>query len=85
MAEILSFPPQTGLEEQIDLLMEAYRAGRMKNLVLGYTIREDNDKEFPNKYGTYWFGQNSCIYVLGLLRILNEKIIYYMKELNDRL
>ena len=71
--------PKTDFEKEIDLLVGLFKKNQVDNLVLAYTISTPNDVDFPNHFATYWFGKSSCLYMLGLVRQLDEKILDWMK------
>ena len=81
MVKIIQFPKKP-LEEQVDSLLKLYNEDKVNNLVLGYTVEDPDNEEFPHKYGAFWFGEASCLYILGLIRKLDEMVIDFMKEHN---
>lgn len=74
--------PKTDFEKEIDILVKLFQEGKVNNLVLAYTITEPKDIENPNHFATYWFGKDTCLYMLGLVRKLDERILDWMKEHN---
>ena len=70
--------PKTDFENEIDMLIKLFKENKVDNLVLAYTISSPEDKNFPNHFATYWFSKNSCLYMLGLVKKLDEKILDWM-------
>ena len=79
--KIIAFP-KTDFENEIDMLVNLFKENKVNNLVLAYTIHETDDEENPNRFATYWFGQDTCLYMLGLVRKLDERILDFMRK-ND--
>ena len=43
-------------------------------------ITTTDDKERPNHFATYWFGQDTCLFMLGLVKKLEQRILDFMNE-----
>ena len=76
--KIIEFP-KTEFENEIDLLVKLFHEKKVHNLVLAYTITEPEKPE-PNHFATYWFGKDTCLYMLGLVKKLDERILDFMRE-----
>ena len=74
--------PKTDFEKEIDGLVKLFRAGKVNNLVLAYTIDTPEDKENPHHFASYWFGTLTCLSMLGLVKILDKRISRWMDEHN---
>ena len=70
--------PKTDFENEIDMLIKLFKEKKVDNLVLAYTIHETDDEENPNHFATYWFGNKTCLYMLGLVRQLDQRILDWM-------
>lgn len=80
-ADIIAFP-KTDFEREIDMLVNLFKEGKVNNLVLGYTITEPEKQDNPNHFATYWFGRDTCLFMLGLVRKLDQRILDWMKDNN---
>ena len=83
-SKIIEFP-KTDFEREIESLVDLFKQGKVNNLVLGYTITEAEDEENPNRFATYWFGRDTCLFMLGLVRKLDQRILDFMKDNNFNL
>ena len=77
--KILNFP-LSQYESELKRLIEDIRAGKVKDLLLGYTTYEPEIKEAPNRFNTFWFGDHTCLYLLGLTVRLQRRISEFMDK-----
>ena len=77
--KVLNFP-LNDYEVELKNLIEDIRAGKVKDLLLGYTTYEPECKESPNRFNTYWFGDHTCLYLLGLTVRLQRRISDFMDK-----
>ena len=74
--------PKTDFEKEIDMLVKLFKENKVNNLVLAYTITDPADTKNPNQFATYWFGKDTCLYMLGLVRKLDGRILKWMADNN---
>jgi len=82
-SKIINFPNQSVFGEFLDTLRDAHKEGRLNNFICIYDCeyREGERREgFRGIIGKYWFGEKSCIYLLGLVEIMRDIIITFIKE-----
>lgn len=75
--------PTEQIHEAVNLLIENYEAGKVKNMALVYTVDAENE---PNAYHyifDYWFAENSTLFGLGLMEYMKQKIHAYMYGYNE--
>ena len=77
--KIINFPLHD-YERELKNLIEDIRAGKVKDLLLAYTTYEPEFKESPNRFNTFWFGDHTCLYLLGLTVRLQKRISDFMDK-----
>jgi len=72
---------QSGLDKEIELIQKLNDEGKVTDLVLVYAVRVegDPDKGARNVYN-YWFGETSCLFVLGMLDRMKKMVNDYIDE-----
>jgi len=77
--------PSDAIHDAIDLLLDKYATGDVKNMVLVYTVEADPDNQdgAMNYIYDYWFGESSTLFCLGLTEYMIKKIHDYMDGLYD--
>ena len=79
--KIVPFPKKE-IENVFEETLELYREGKIKNLVLIYTV--DNYKGYEQAVGNYWFGEKSCLFVLGLIERMKMIVNEYIQAGNQK-
>lgn len=74
---IVPFPKQP-MEKVVEELLDSYRKGKVKNLILTYTVNDSSSD--VNVIAHYWFSEKSCLYSLGLIENIKRVVLDYMKE-----
>ena len=77
--KIINFP-KADYELELDLLAKMIKEGKVKDLLLAYTTYEPEYKESPNRFNTFWFGEHTCLYLLGLTVRLQKRISEFMDK-----
>jgi len=77
--KILNFPLHD-YERELKNLIEDIREGKVKDMLLAYTTYEPEFKESPNRFNTFWFGDHTCLYLLGLTVRLQKRISEFMDK-----
>ena len=82
---VIQFPKQQPFFEFLDELKKAYTDNRLNNFICIYDCEYEKGKKregFVAQNKKYWFGENSCIYLLGLTKLMGQVILDYMKDAN---
>ena len=77
--KIINFP-LTDYEVELNALKDRIRKGEVKDLLLAYTTYEPEYKESPHRFNTFWFGDHTCLYLLGLTVRLQRRISDFMDK-----
>lgn len=77
--KIIQFP-KADYEYELDELRNRIKRGEVRDLLLAYTVRIPDAESSPNRFVTYWFGESTCLYLLGLTVRLQEKISDFMDK-----
>lgn len=84
MSDVVEFPNPNAFYSYLENLRKAYDEGRLKNFICIYSCdyeeEEHRPKEFIEKIEPYWFGEKSCVYLLGLTDIMKDEIREFMKR-----
>ena len=83
--KIINFPNQSAFFEFLDDLKDAYKEGLLNNFICIYDREYKKGEEmegFVGKIDKYWFGEKSCLYLLGLTDIMKDEIMSYIAERN---
>lgn len=83
MSKTVKFPAPDMFYDFLAELKTAYDEDRLENFICIYNFKyrqEDKLEEFMYGIGKHWFGQESCIYMLGLIDIMKDEIREFMKE-----
>lgn len=72
---------QSGLDDAIKTLQELQDCGKVTDLCLIYacSISEDPEKSARSIH-SYWFGETSCLFALGLLDRMKWTVQKYIDE-----
>ena len=82
--KIIHFPQQKGiLDKFLATLLENKEQNNINNLVIGYTVRKNSPAGGRHDVKIYWFGEDSCYYVIGLLDDMRRKVHQWMDESNE--
>jgi hypothetical protein len=78
--------PQTDFEDFLDSMRDAWNEGRLKGFVcqvrMDYRDGEDGDG-FVDSLPGYWFGFESCVEALGLVTVMKDRLLCYMRQANE--
>lgn len=77
--KIINFP-KADYEIELDLLGKLIKEGKVKDLLLAYTTYEPEYEGSPHRFNTYWFGEHTCLYLLGLTDRLHKRISEFMDK-----
>lgn len=77
--KIINFP-LNNYEIELKALIQRIREGKVKDMLLAYTTYEPEFKESPHRFNTYWFGDHTCLYLLGLTVRLQKRISDFMDK-----
>lgn len=84
MNKVVKFPKPDAFYDFLENLKNTYDEDRLKNFICIYSCdygeEESHPEGFIEKIEPYWFGEKSCIYVLGLIDIMKDEIREFMKE-----
>ena len=82
--KVVEFPNPNAFYSYLEGLKKAYDEDRLKNFICIYSCDYEEEelrpKEFMEKIEPYWFGEKSCVYLLGLTDIMKDEIREFMKE-----
>jgi len=84
--KVIKFPEQEPFFEFLEELKQAYKEERLNNFICIYDCDYEKGKEiegFTGENKKFWFGEKSCIYLLGMLRVMGATIEEYIREAND--
>lgn len=86
MGQVVKFPNQP-FQDFLDFLSEEYKVDRIKDFICIASVEYKEDEEVPegmqSKVYKYWFGNESCLYLLGLCELMKSYIITYMEEMDQ--
>ena len=80
-AKVINFPNQSAFYDFLDELKDAFKEKRLNNFICiyDYEYKEAEKQEgFMAGIDKYWFGEKSCIYLLGLVDIMKSEIRAYI-------
>lgn len=82
-ARLLKFK-QDNFQEFLDELSSAHKVGKLKTIAcIAQVELEEKNNDFAYSLPGYWFGGDSCTEVLGLLEIMKDRILEYMRCKNE--
>lgn len=79
--KVINFPTLSAFDKFLDGLRAAYKENRVNNFICIYDFKYKKGEEvegFVNGIDNYWFGENSTIYLLGLLAVMKDEMLKYM-------
>ena len=72
---------QSGLDEAIEELIKLNDAGKVTDLFLAYATPMEDDSDAGARYiHNYWFGETSCLFVLGMLDRMKKTVNDFIDE-----
>lgn len=81
--KVIEFPKSQPFHEFLDELKKAYDENRLKDFICIYDYDYKKGQEKPgfhNGIDHYWFGDESTLRLLGLLDLMRDEILEYMKS-----
>lgn len=81
--KVIEFPTSSAFHNFLDELKKAYDENRLQNFICIYNYEYEKGKEkegFLYGIDNYWFGEKSCLGLLGLTDVMKDEISSYMRR-----
>jgi len=83
-AETINFPNQNDFFKFIEDLQTSYREGKITDFICMVRVESDKIGESA-RVGYKWFGDDSTLYLRGMLRRLDDMMKDHMDSSNDQI
>jgi hypothetical protein len=72
---------QSNLDEEIKALLELNDQGKITDLFITYATPIEDDPDLGARYiHNYWFGETSCLFVLGMIDRMKTVVNNFIDE-----